>query len=95
MTKQPTTLGAFSVSLAVKDLQASREFYEKLGFEAAGGDPEQHWLILRNGTVQGPVALNARARTSWLLDRSCCHHGGTSEQATYAVQLLLPPSQLT
>ena len=51
MTKQPTTLGAFSVSLAVKDLQASREFYEKLGFAAAGGDAAQNWLILRNGTV--------------------------------------------
>jgi catechol 2,3-dioxygenase-like lactoylglutathione lyase family enzyme len=51
MTKQPTTLGAFSVSLAVKDLQASREFYEKLDFELAGGDPAQNWLILRNGTI--------------------------------------------
>ncbi len=51
MTKQPTTLGAFSVSLAVKDLQASQVFYEKLGFEQAGGDPSQNWLILRNGTV--------------------------------------------
>ena len=41
-------LGSFSVSLAVKDLQASRDFYEKLGFESAGGDVEQGWLILRN-----------------------------------------------
>jgi lactoylglutathione lyase len=51
MTKQPTTLGAFSVSLAVKDLQASRAFYEKLDFEVAGGDPAQNWLILRNGPI--------------------------------------------
>lgn len=42
-------LGAFSVSLAVKDLAASRAFYEKLGFEAFGGAAEQNWLILRNG----------------------------------------------
>ena len=42
-------LGAFSVSLAVKDLQASREFYERLGFTSYAGDPSQHWLILRNG----------------------------------------------
>jgi catechol 2,3-dioxygenase-like lactoylglutathione lyase family enzyme len=42
-------LGAFSVSLAVKDLQASREFYERLGFTSFAGDPSQHWLILRNG----------------------------------------------
>jgi lactoylglutathione lyase len=50
MTKQPTSLGAFSVSLAVKDLGASRAFYEKLGFSGVGGD-SRHWLILRNGTV--------------------------------------------
>ncbi|HEX2120520.1 MAG TPA: VOC family protein [Thermoanaerobaculia bacterium] len=42
-------LGAFSVSLAVKDLAASREFYEKFGFKAFAGDPSQHWLILKNG----------------------------------------------
>jgi catechol 2,3-dioxygenase-like lactoylglutathione lyase family enzyme len=51
MTKQPSTLGAFSVSLAVKSLEASRAFYEKLDFEAVGGDPAQNWLILRNGSV--------------------------------------------
>ena len=44
-------LGAFSVSLAVKDLAASREFYAKLGFEPVGGDAEQNWLILRNGNT--------------------------------------------
>lgn len=44
-------LGAFSVSLSVKDLAASREFYEKLGFQPVGGDPEQNWQILRNGDV--------------------------------------------
>ena len=44
-------LGTFSVSLAVKDLATSRAFYEKLGFEAVGGDPEQGWQILRNGTT--------------------------------------------
>jgi lactoylglutathione lyase len=42
-------LGTFSVSLAVKDLQASREFYEKLGFEVFAGDAAQNWLILKNG----------------------------------------------
>ena len=43
-------LGAFSISLAVKDLAASRAFYEKLGFEAWGGEPANNWLILQNGT---------------------------------------------
>ena len=42
-------LGAFSVSLAVKDLPASRAFYEKLGFTRFAGEPEQGWLILKNG----------------------------------------------
>ncbi|MCA1561257.1 MAG: VOC family protein [Acidobacteria bacterium] len=42
-------LGAFSISLAVKDLDASREFYEKFGFTVFGGDPSQNWLILKNG----------------------------------------------
>ncbi len=44
-------LGNFSVSLAVKDLAASRAFYEKLGFTPIGGEAEHGWLILRNGTT--------------------------------------------
>jgi catechol 2,3-dioxygenase-like lactoylglutathione lyase family enzyme len=43
-------LGAFSVSLAVKDIEASRKFYEKFGFQVFCGDPAQGWLILKNGT---------------------------------------------
>jgi catechol 2,3-dioxygenase-like lactoylglutathione lyase family enzyme len=46
----PLRLGNFSVSLAVKDLAASREFYEQLGFRAAFGEPSQNWLILQNET---------------------------------------------
>ncbi|MFT5689478.1 MAG: catechol 2,3-dioxygenase-like lactoylglutathione lyase family enzyme [Planctomycetota bacterium] len=46
-----TRLGNFSVSLAVKDLAASREFYEKLGFEATGGVAEQNWLIMQNDSA--------------------------------------------
>ena len=42
-------LGAFSISLNVKDIQKSKAFYEKLGFEQFGGDIEQNWLILKNG----------------------------------------------
>jgi lactoylglutathione lyase len=42
-------LGAFSISLAVKDLEASRQFYEKFGFSKFAGDPAQNWLILKNG----------------------------------------------
>ena len=42
-------LGAFSVSLSVKDLAASQDFYEKLGFEQIGGGADDNWLILKNG----------------------------------------------
>lgn len=42
-------LGNFSISLAVKDIAASRAFYEKLGFTAWGGDAAQNWLIMKNG----------------------------------------------
>lgn len=42
-------LGAFSVSLNVKDIHASKLFYEKLGFTTLGGDINQNWLILKNG----------------------------------------------
>lgn len=47
-------LGAFSVSLPVADLAASMAFYATLGFEQTGGDPDENWVILRNGdTVIG------------------------------------------
>jgi lactoylglutathione lyase len=42
-------LGAFSVSLAVKDIGASKLFYEKLGFKVFMGDASQNWLIMKNG----------------------------------------------
>lgn len=57
-------LGAFSVSLAVKDLKASQEFYGKLGFNEVGGNADQNWLILRNadevtiGLFQGMFKQN-------------------------------------
>jgi predicted lactoylglutathione lyase len=42
-------LGAFSISLAVKDIAASRAFYEKLGFTAFAGEQANNWLIMKNG----------------------------------------------
>ena len=56
-------LGAFSISLAVKDIRASLAFYEQLGFEIVHGDIEQNWLILRNrehviGLFQGMFDRN-------------------------------------
>ncbi|MDC0503061.1 hypothetical protein OAN94_02200 [Verrucomicrobiales bacterium] len=44
-------LGAFSVSLAVKDIKTSQAFYEKLGFKSVMGETAHNWLILRNGTT--------------------------------------------
>jgi len=57
-------LGVFSISLTVKDIEASRKFYEKFGFTVFGGDASQNWLILKNGNhiiglFQGMFEKNA------------------------------------
>lgn len=44
-------LGAFSISLAVKDIHASRLFYEHLGFSVFAGDIERNYLIMKNGNA--------------------------------------------
>lgn len=44
-------LGTFSVSLAVKDIHASKAFYEKLGFKVFHGEITQNWLIMKNGDL--------------------------------------------
>jgi lactoylglutathione lyase len=44
-------LGNFSVSLNVRDINASKAFYEKLGFTQVFGNPAQHWVIMQNGTI--------------------------------------------
>lgn len=56
-------LGAFSVSLNVRDIHRSKEFYENLGFKTLGGDIEQNWLIMKNeqtviGIFQGIIEKN-------------------------------------
>ncbi|NSL51491.1 VOC family protein [Calidifontibacillus erzurumensis] len=56
-------LGAFSVSLSVKDIHISKSFYEKLGFEVFGGEITQNWLIMKNencviGLFQGMFEKN-------------------------------------
>ncbi len=57
-------LGAFSISLNVKDIAASKAFYGKLGFEPFGGNEEQGWLMLRNGeTVIGLFGGFLKANT--------------------------------
>lgn len=56
-------LGAFCISLDVKDIHASKAFYEKLGFTETGGNIDQNWLVLRNedkviGLFQGMFEKN-------------------------------------
>ena len=51
MSKDPVQLGNFSVSLNVKDIKASKAFYEKLDFEQVNGNVEQNWVVLQNGTT--------------------------------------------
>jgi lactoylglutathione lyase len=56
-------LGVFSISLAVKDIEASRVFYEAFGFKVFGGNAAQNWLILKNdehiiGLFQGMFEKN-------------------------------------
>ncbi|OCW57646.1 VOC family protein [Hoeflea olei] len=56
-------LGAFSISLAVKDLAVSRAFYEKLGFRAVGGETGEKWLMMQNddcviGLFEGLIEKN-------------------------------------
>ncbi|BBM82338.1 VOC family protein [Candidatus Uabimicrobium amorphum] len=68
-------LGAFSVSLSVKDINVSKEFYEKLGFAMVGGDVAQNWAIMRNGDhtiglFQGMFEKNAMTfNPGW--DKTC------------------------
>lgn len=50
-TKKSIKLGAFSISLNVKDLKISKEFYEKLGFTQLGGAMEQNYVIMKNGNA--------------------------------------------
>jgi len=72
-------LGAFSVSLAVKDLAVSRDFYEKLGFVSLGGNVEHGWLILKNGPhviglFQGMFERNMLTfNPGWAQDASALH----------------------
>lgn len=49
---QPVQLGNFSVSLSVKDIKASKAFYEKLDFKQVAGKLEQNWVVLQNGTTK-------------------------------------------
>lgn len=82
MTQQPSSLGAFSVSLAVKNLQASRDFYEKLDFKVVMGDQKQHWLILRNGAVTIGLFQGVLERNTLTFNPGWDHHANPVAQFT-------------
>lgn len=82
MTKQVTTLGAFSLSLAVKNLAASQAFYEKLGFKQVMGDPTQNWLILRNGTITIGLFQGVFERNTFTFNPGWSHDCQTLEKFT-------------
>jgi catechol 2,3-dioxygenase-like lactoylglutathione lyase family enzyme len=50
--QKPMEFGNFSVSLAVKDIKASKAFYEKLDFKVVGGNLDQNWIVLQNGSAR-------------------------------------------
>lgn len=50
--ENPMQLGSFTLGLAVKDIKASKAFYEKLDFKQVSGDIEKHWVVLQNGTMK-------------------------------------------
>jgi catechol 2,3-dioxygenase-like lactoylglutathione lyase family enzyme len=68
-------LGAFSVSLAVKDLAASREFYEKLGFQQIHGEPTQNWIILQNGASTIGLFQGMFEKNSLTFNPGWANHG--------------------
>jgi len=49
---EPLQLGNFSISLTVKDIKASKAFYEKLDFKQVSGELEKNWVVLQNGTTK-------------------------------------------
>jgi catechol 2,3-dioxygenase-like lactoylglutathione lyase family enzyme len=75
-------LGAFSISLAVQDLTASREFYERFGFAVAGGDAAQNWLILRNGSHTLGLFQGMFERNILTFNPGWDKHAGTLDEFT-------------
>jgi catechol 2,3-dioxygenase-like lactoylglutathione lyase family enzyme len=57
-------LGAFTISLAVRDINASKAFYEHLGFTQLGGDVARNWAILKNGGTSSGSSRGCSRRTS-------------------------------
>src|SRR2546430_16787470 len=79
-------LGTFSISLAVKNLEASRSFYEKLGFQVFAGDASQNWLILKNGDHAIGLFQGMFEKTSSLLTPAgTAAHRSLMSSPTFAI----------
>jgi lactoylglutathione lyase len=90
-------LGAFSVSLAVKDIAASKDFYEKLGLTQRGGDLSQNWAVMKNGNIviglfQGMFSKNILTfspgwdQDAQVLERTCQLHPGGSRRQCHSLR---------
>ncbi|MEM7206046.1 MAG: VOC family protein [Planctomycetota bacterium] len=75
-------LGAFSVSLTVKDLAASRAFYEKLGFRRIHGEPEKNWIILQNGAATIGLFQGMFEKNIMTFNPGWANHGTHPEEFT-------------
>ena len=75
-------LGAFSISLNVSDIEASRAFYAKLGFEAVGGNADENWLILRNGDHVIGLFQGMFERNTLTFNPGWDQHGGETASFT-------------
>jgi catechol 2,3-dioxygenase-like lactoylglutathione lyase family enzyme len=73
------TLGNFSVSLSVQDINASKAFYEKLGFVQAFGDPAQNWVIMQNGTTSIGLFQGMFPRNALTFNPGWDHRGQPTE----------------
>ena len=73
----PIRLGKFSVSLAVKDIAKSREFYEKLGFKVTGGEQSKNWLVLQNETATIGLFQGMFSKNTLTFNPGWDRNGGT------------------
>jgi catechol 2,3-dioxygenase-like lactoylglutathione lyase family enzyme len=80
--KTAMQLGNFSISLAVKDIAASRAFYEKLGFRVVGGDQSKNWLVLKNGETKVGIFQGMFDRNMLTFNPGWDSNGATLAQFT-------------
>lgn len=78
-SRQASSLGNFSVSLNVRDIAASKAFYEKLGFTQGHGDVAQHWVVMQNGRVKVGLFQGMFERNALTFNPGWDENGGNVE----------------